>query len=128
MSYVPAQFSLSMCQWSTAYNNAISRNCPHISYCDESSSPIIIEEGTSVVWDKLHMINRPIRVMPTATLTIKCEVRLSTNSYIEVRRGAKLIIDGGTLTNLCPGTWSGIQVWGNPLIAQPDPTGNNAIN
>ena len=39
---------------------------------------------------------------------------------IIVERGGKLIIDGGTITNVCGDMWTGIEVWGNS--SQPHPT------
>lgn len=130
MNYAPTLKSLSMCQWGTAYNNAISKNCPFLTFCETQTEPLIIEAGSIITWDHLMIIDRPVIVMPTASLIITCEARFSTEAYVEVRRGAKLTVDGALLTNLCPdGFWPGIQVWGNPSKLQPDPAnGINGIN
>jgi len=130
MNYAPSLKSLSLCQWGTAYNNAISKNCPFLNFCETKSEPIIIEAGTQVIWDHLMIINRPVILMPSSSLTITCEARFSTEAYVEVRRGAKLTVDGALLTNLCPDNfWPGIQVWGNPGKLQPDPSnGITGIN
>lgn len=130
MNYAPSLKSLSLCQWGTAYNNAISKNCPFLNFCETESDPLVIEAGNQVIWDHIKILNRPVIIMPTASLTITCEARFSSNAYLEVRRGARLTVDGALLTNLCPdGFWPGIQVWGNPGKLQPDPstgiTGNN---
>lgn len=130
MNYAPTLKSLSLCQWGTAYNNAISKNCPFLTFCETQTEPLIIEAGSIITWDHLMIIDRPVIVMPTASLIITCEARFSTEAYVEVRRGAKLTVDGALLTNLCPdGFWPGIQVWGNPSKLQPDPAnGINGIN
>jgi len=39
------------------------------------------------------------------------------NTKIVVEPGAKLIVDGGTITNACNEKWAGIEVWGD--ISQP---------
>lgn len=130
MNYAPTLKSLSLCQWGTAYNNAISKNCPFLTFCETQTEPLIIEAGSIITWDHLMIIDRPVIVMPTASLIITCEARFSSEAYVEVRRGAKLTVDGALLTNLCPdGFWPGIQVWGNPSKLQPDPAnGINGIN
>ncbi len=122
MGYNANNNSLSICQWSKVYNNLISRGCPHISFCEPNNVPIEITVNT--LWDKLKIVTQPVQVMPGATLTITCEARFSPTAYIEVRRGARLIVDGALLTNLCPSAWPGIQVWGNPNLDQPDPASN----
>lgn len=122
MGYNANNNSLSICQWSKIYNNLISRGCSHVSFCEPNNDPIEISVNT--LWDKLKIITQPIRILTGATLTITCEARFSPTAYIEVRRGARLIVDGGLLTNLCPSAWPGIQVWGNPNLDQPDPLTN----
>ncbi|MBK8245324.1 MAG: hypothetical protein IPK88_18000 [Saprospiraceae bacterium] len=114
--------SLTICQWGLAYNNLISRGCSHVDFCEPNNNPIEITVNT--LWDKLKIVTQPVQIMPGATLTITCEARFSPTAYIEVRRGARLIVDGALLTNLCPSAWPGIQVWGNPNLDQPDPASN----
>lgn len=53
------------------------------------------------------------------TLTIKCKLYMPTNSKIMVMTGAKLIVDGGTITSACTGgLWAGIQVYGTSNMPQ----------
>lgn len=47
-----------------------------------------------------------------ATLTISSEVYLSEESSINLEENAKLIVNGGLLTNGCGQTWKGIRVTG----------------
>lgn len=54
-----------------------------------------------------------IVVRSGGTLTITCTVRMPDNARIIVERGARLIMQGGRITNACGGKWGGIQVLGN---------------
>jgi len=62
-----------------------------------------------------------------ATLTITCDLLMPFDGTITVERGAKLIVDGGTVrrANTCSPSqfWRGIAVQGNSSLAQPDPNG-----
>ncbi len=74
--------------------------------------PLIITQDET--WDfSIKMYNNLV-VKSGATLTIKCEVQLVPEAKIIVEQGAKLIIDGGKLTNehYYNTFWQGIEVWG----------------
>ena len=43
-------------------------------------------------------------------------VQMAHNTTITVQRGAKLLVDGGTLTSVCR-NWQGVYVWGTPTAA-----------
>ncbi len=43
---------------------------------------------------------------------------MPNNSTITVRKGGKLVVDGGVITNYCGGMWNGIVVEGTALMAQ----------
>lgn len=73
--------------------------------------------NNNVLWNKDLANIGSVRVCNGSTLTITSNVSFSADSKIIVERGAKLILDGGTLTNACEGLWRGIEVWGN--INQP---------
>jgi hypothetical protein len=63
-----------------------------------------------------------IKIEQDAELTIKTELAFSEKANIIVKRGGKLIIDGGALTSHDPNSlWPGIQVWGDNTKSQyPD--------
>jgi hypothetical protein len=63
-----------------------------------------------------------IKVEEDAELKIKSELAFSEEANLIVKRGSKLIIDGGTLTSHDPNSlWPGIQVWGDNTKSQyPD--------
>jgi len=79
--------------------------------------PLVIDDNT--MWggdDKL--IDCDIEIESGATLTIHNTVKLTDNARIIVKKGAKLIVDGGTITNLCTKRWKGIEVWGTSNLPQ----------
>jgi hypothetical protein len=65
-------------------------------------------------WDTLINMDRSIRVIAPATLTIKTTVRFPDMTKIMVEPGATLVCDSGCdLTNSCNNMWLGIEVWGD---------------
>ena len=83
---------------------------------------VIINNGENITWqDEDKIIVKDIIVQTGGKLTIKNKVFLSPNSHIIVEKGAKLVLDGGTLTS-CD-EWQGIIVKGNSTAEQPDPNG-----
>lgn len=81
-----------------------------------SAQALIID--SNLTWDE---INAKFLVMPTdvvvkdgATLTISGLVNMVKDKKIIVEPGAKLHVDGGTITNMCGDNWKGIEVWGDP--------------
>ncbi len=75
-----------------------------------------LEISTNTTWNYDMRIDRIVNVNPGATLTINEDARVGfiDDAKLIVHPGAKLVIDGGTLTNACDEAWQGIEVWGNP--------------
>lgn len=69
-------------------------------------------------WDFKIKMYQDIIVDNNATLTITGEVRMPIYGKIIVKPGAKLIVDGGTLTTAYDSLWQGIQVWGDTSAPQ----------
>ncbi len=119
--------ALTPCQWETVFNYVLNSNNPKYSWadnCTEVEPTLFIASGTNPVWDDLKLLNRNVEIEAGATLTITCEVRMAKDLRFIVQRGAKLIVDGGIITNLCPDTrWGGINVHGNASKEQSDPFG-----
>ncbi len=61
---------------------------------------------------------RDIVIQSGNSLTIKCKVIMPKNGKIIVKPGAKLIVDGGTITTESSEFWGGIKVWGNSSLNQ----------
>lgn len=84
----------------------------YVEDCNQSSIPWEIAQNE--LWDFDIRMFEDIIVKPGATLTITCAVRMPRDARIVVERGAKLIVDGGLITNACENErWQGIEVWGN---------------
>lgn len=73
-------------------------------------------------WDTPRRVNSHILVKSGNTLTITSEVKMAKGRKIMVEAGAKLDINGGVLTSSCNQFWGGIEVWGNHLLSQANPT------
>ncbi len=52
------------------------------------------------------------------TFNIYGTLKMAADCKIIVEQGAKLVVDGGTITNACPDMWDGIEVWGNSNSVQ----------
>ncbi|MBK8443682.1 MAG: hypothetical protein IPL35_09835 [Sphingobacteriales bacterium] len=88
----------------------------YIFNCPKSAVPWEITENET--WDFPIRMYEDIVVKSGATLTLQCEVRMPAEARIIVERGARLVVDGATITSACAGQrWQGIEVWGNPAVA-----------
>ncbi|MEY4904163.1 MAG: hypothetical protein RLZZ292_1978, partial [Bacteroidota bacterium] len=77
-------------------------------------------------WDADLRIYQDVIVKTGATLTVTCKLLMAKDAKIIVERGARLIVDGATITNVNPCTdeaWGGIYVIGNSDKIQPNPYG-----
>ena len=123
MGYNGANCAITPCQWERMINNLVNRQDRYANLCDDDSqSPRIITSGTNEIWnDHVYLLNRDVIVETGSTLTINCEVRMGEGKRITVQRGAKLVVDGGKISNLCDDTyWNGIIVHGNASQEQPN--------
>ena len=67
-----------------------------------------------VTWNTPLDINNDIIVDAGKTLTITSTIRFAPNVIFDIKPGAKVVVDGGTLTNLSTGKmWNGIHVIGD---------------
>lgn len=87
--------------------------------CDKLEEPKEITEAT--VWDApVYRMHQDVIIQPGAELRISSKyVYFAQECGIVVRPGGRLIVDGGHLTNACPGNfWQGIVLEGNPNLTQ----------
>jgi hypothetical protein len=84
--------------------------------CIYRNSPLTISEN--ITWHTIKFMHSDVIIEPNCTLTVSDIVYMPENAKIVVKRGGKLIIDGGTLTNACEGLWQGIEVWGTASQSQ----------
>jgi hypothetical protein len=79
----------------------------------------VISNGQNITWSGYKIVAKKLTIQSGGTLTIQGKVNLGPNAKIVVERGAKLILDGCTLTTGCfDSMWYGIEVWGNPSVDQ----------
>jgi hypothetical protein len=84
-----------------------------------------ISINSDELWDTDMLISCDVVVEPGVVLTIGSTISLFPETKIIIMPSAKVIINGGTLTNACDEPWQGIQVWGNKTAHQfPDVNGN----
>ncbi len=72
----------------------------------------------TTTYDGVRMISGDLIVESGSTLTITGTVKFGQNSRLVVKRGARLVIDGGELTNYCGTHWRGISLEGNTSVGQ----------
>ncbi|MFI5171853.1 MAG: reprolysin-like metallopeptidase [Chitinophagales bacterium] len=83
-------------------------------WCEyHSMERIIIYKNENVVWNGGKDLWGDIELRSGATLTIRCMISLPEEAKIMIKPGAKLIIDGGTITNRCGDKFDGIQIYRN---------------
>lgn len=84
------------------------------------------------LWDLDMRLYSSVTVQTGATLTISCKLLMPSEGVIKVERGARLIIDGGTImrANTCSPSeyWRAIAVAGNHAKIQPLPDGILAVD
>jgi len=87
-------------------------------------NPVPIEISTDQTWDFTFKSYNDIVIKTGATLTITCRLEMVKEASIFVEPGARLIIDGGTITSARSagpeheGLWQGIQLYGNSSMPQ----------
>ncbi len=86
----------------------------------KSGTPLAIEGN--LTWEKDMRLSQDIILYPGALLTLKASLYLPEEAKITIRPGAKLVMDGGTITTACGKMWAGIVVEGNRLYAQSPST------
>lgn len=79
--------------------------------CGSTSSNIYI--STNQTWDKDKVLSSSVIVETGNTLEINSSICMASDAKIVVEPGAKLILDGATLTSICDEKWAGIEVWGD---------------
>jgi len=86
--------------------------------CDKFPETAFINQNT--IWDDYMIINRNVSINSGVTLTVTQSgfIKLLDDVKIIVEPGAKLIVDGGTLTNICGALWQGIEVQGKANQSQ----------
>ncbi len=90
----------------------------------------IYEIAYNTTWgvNTSHSFSTSIRVKSGATLTVRGIVSMAEGTRIIVEKGAKVFIEGGTITNRCGNRWLGIIVEGDPRKSQTPTSNQGFIN
>lgn len=124
--YISAKQTGRMHRDLSLYDNefAISNRRMHENVKEITPSSVPYEITSNETWDFKIKMYQNIIIKSGNVLTITCEVMMPNEGKIIVEPGAKLVIDGGKVTNFyyLPDDkidlWQGIEVWGNPQLQQ----------
>lgn len=117
MDYNGCQCALTPCQLSRIHHNFSKENSRQRTllqekWCTYSSiDKVNIPRDATVVLKGSRDYNSDIILQEGSTLIVHCTVSLPAEAKVIVKPGAKLILDGGILTNRCGDQWGGIEVW-----------------
>ena len=80
--------------------------------CSELTEVCSVQVVSNETIDRPFSVYGDLIIKSGITLTVNSQIYLSERSRIIVEPNAKLVIDGGKLTNGCGNTWEGIVVYG----------------
>ena len=112
---------LSPLQMGRAHRTLILNEMRHFAY---GYNPSPIEITSDQTWDFTFKSYNDIVVKSGKTLTITCRLEMVKEASIIVEPGARLVVDGGTITSArsagpdYEGLWQGIKLHGNSNAAQ----------
>jgi len=90
--------------------------------CDDSFTfGDTIKITTNVTWQGIVKLDKVLTIENGGQLTITGTVYVPwmwSADLIIVKKGGRLIIDGGKITKSCDELWKGIQVWGDSSLSQ----------
>lgn len=116
MDYNAWQNAFTPCQIGTIQFNfsqlgSVSRSYCKTTWCNyDPQKTVYIFSGDSIVWTGAKDFEGDIVISNNAVLTVKCRLSLPEGASIILNPKARLIIDGGTVTNTCGMHWNGIQI------------------
>jgi subtilisin family serine protease len=74
----------------------------------------IVVENTHTIWSgNSQLLSVPVEIRQRGTLTIRDTLKCNENTKITVQPGGKLIVSGGTMSNIGNKLWKGITVLGD---------------
>lgn len=117
MDYNTFQDALTPCQiGKIRYNfsriGSVQRKLLNEEWCyADVSRNMIVERGEQVEWPCNKDVFGDIIIEKNASLTLYCRLSMPPGGTIKVLPGAKLILNGSTLTSTCEDPWSGIMIY-----------------
>ena len=95
-------------------------DCQNFTY---DSNPLQITSNLPI---DIKIYNKDLIIKSPAIVTVTGILYMHSQAKIVVEAGAKLIIDGGKITNPCDEMWQGIEIKGNPHLSQYQ-SGNHGV-
>ncbi len=72
----------------------------------------IVEINENTLWDTDRVMHDNVLIAAGNTLTITAKVEMGKMKTIRIEPNARLVVDGGHITNFCNSRWAGIEVHG----------------
>ncbi|MDF1676788.1 MAG: hypothetical protein P1U44_13825, partial [Vicingaceae bacterium] len=118
MDYNAGKNALTECQLGKAnYNLMNSINNVLIDNCYKTND-LVINNGQTNVWNNERAIQGNLIIKSGTTLQINCSIYMPKEGKIIIEKGARLIVNGAIITNLCGEMWEGIEVRGDMNLSQ----------
>lgn len=125
------QLHFTECEFIQLWNYIVNNPRPYQEFniCEETtgSNEIIFDVNAHVVWNDKKVFNTDVRIKPGTIIEVQCDVLMGNEKRITVEQGAKLIVNGGRISNLCSGQWRGIQVYGGSSDYSVEVINNSTI-
>lgn len=83
-----------------------------------TSQDYVINNHQSNTWQYKKSVNSDIVIKSGSVLNIVSNLYMAAGKKIIVEPGAKLVIDGGSISSACDDYWHGIEVWGTSNQSQ----------
>ncbi|HZV71230.1 MAG TPA: T9SS type A sorting domain-containing protein [Saprospiraceae bacterium] len=85
-----------------------------VDFCNDSSrvDTLIYDTGTKLTWSGQRLINADVIIKNGTEIEITCDIFMGKDKKIIVERGARLTVNGGSISGLCENEWQGIIVEG----------------
>ena len=126
MSYARIKNHISPLQMAAMHKHLLNDNAEMLKQEYSDAESITITQPNEI-WNISKVMYGNIYIEPGAKLTIKKKVLMPPGGRIVVKRGARLVVDGGHLTTKGPAAqtcngeqfivrWQGIEVWGNTNV------------
>lgn len=106
--------TVTLCEHRIWWSEKTNSPYPFVDYCNDSSrvEELVYDTGTKLTWSGERLINADVTIKNGTEIEITCDVFMGKNKRIIVERGARLTVNGGSISGLCDEKWQGIIVEG----------------
>ena len=86
-------------------------------YCDYDATKTVVINSNQT-WLNSINLRGDLIIQPGVHLIVKCQINFTKFGKLIVKKGAKLTLDGGIMTNRCADLWEGIYIEGDNTLPQ----------